>query len=923
MKRLLLAALALLLGCTPAYASTIGGGSMSGGSIADQAAPTVEQLMVLDLSPIFGPGGSVFDLTDRVAPPEYIDPPEPADFANSNTSMLNDVCSTDSSTQNKLIALIDGNGAGDVADDTVIWLPQDCRIKWFLKGKGNSAQASIGAINDRIMLHCENPLTCGIDAVYGEASHSNADFANLDNITEEMADGVAPYVYGGETRRWIFGVGSGRRAIADGATDCNWLPSYVNSFEFRSKVVLIDPVDCLVSHSGAAAIGPGDIMRVKTARITGYGQFVPGWLSRVTCVSDEDGDLDPATDPTGTLCNELVGLENGVQLKDMLPMDYQPNAYYWGNEGLGDGFTKYPGGPPSGVADPTGPTVYAPTSGHTITQVERVGSLRCETIGGEEVCGNGTATEHYPEDIWFSGLGWSVYPQYIGATVLRWPGAYGGGVFGGRLESSFGGPTVFTFGGDSVSGGNVRESGGISLHSIDWFGTGHNAKCYMEIIGINGSGSQVVITTHMHSTTRCGPASESAGSITFGEPVAGISGAADPDLNNALFLVSRSISDSGIPNPVADWEPFVSGAPAFDGTANDENYGLVTITLTGVDGRCPGDPGYVGGTSLCVDETPGGMIVGIDRFAGATYYQNTFSSNIQIVDNTFRNTRQHGIDQGCSGCVYAYNYVRADPANDVRGRGPFNHGTGGSCGNLYEGNRQDHPFFFMDSSNGESNRHPEGCNRVYYKNSMFDSGTLTWPIGSATPGGNGDYVSSAGTNESGDFIAASDTNQNGGANDKWGMILNVGLDMSNGVIDSCDNYDGDVAGGCLNDPGQLWGLAAYMNRTTTSGNNIDADFSSLTDAPNTHTDIYSPNEVGEGSPTVPAEFAATQGQEPASLWLKRVPPFWCANAVPFLEMGASYDNYSGVVAPIPAELRYFEIACEPIDCGEVDCDATQ
>lgn len=780
-------------------------------------------------STTFGPSGTIFDYSTRVAAPNPITPPVPGDFANSNTSLMTGGCSSDRTTQNALIELIDRDGSGDVSEDTVIWLPEDCKIQWFLTGTSNSAEYTIANAWDDLMFHCADPTVCGIEMRFDSLAQSGTEIA-----------------------KWAFGVGTGM--ISSPTQSCDWDDTYKTEVAFGSKLVKVKASDCALSITGTDGDewGPGDIVRITTARITGYGNVIPTWLTRVTCVSDASNNRSPASDPGG-LCDEITGA-NQIQLEDPLPMDYRTDAYYWGGAGVGTTFTPHP--------NDTGPDTYSATSGHEIHQLERAGTSRCGLVS-PGICGNGTSTDFIPENVWFSGIGWDVTPQYVGGTYVRFPNAFGSGIYGGRVDGHAGRTAAFVVGGAS---GTDRESGRIAFHSMDWRATGHNSKYFGEILSITKT-NPVTVTVAV------------ASSSGWGEPMVGISDEANSDLAGKTFLVSSGTYTSGTPN-------------------------TRVMTLTGLDGTLA--------TGIDIDTTPGGYMTNIDRYGGASYYTNPHSSNIQVVNNFFESPLQHAIMQGCQGCVYAYNYVITDGTKSVHGRGPFYHGNTGGCGNIFEGNDQDHPFILIDTSPGEAtspggeHRVGEGCNHVYYNNRGTDTGSITWPDGATT---SSEYYASSGV-----VLDVRQTSQNGASNERWGFLLNVGKAYA-GTLDDCDNYDGDTGANCAADhdddnqykPHLLYDLAAHRNRCYGSGCNLDNYFEATLN-PTTNTDVTS-DENGDNSNTgasaVPGAWSSEIGNEPDSLFFSSVPSFWCTQSGTFgSSIGAYYDNFGGTPLKLPAQIRY-------------------
>lgn len=882
---LLAAALLSALLSPSAFAAAVSGGSYSGARFGGPPLQAAEFVSLQD-STTFGPGGSIFDLAARVKPPTYIPPPsdDPADYAFEDDSLKLASCSSDETTWTAVKAAFTG-----ASPSTFIWLPQGCRTKIFLTAsKGDSAEYSIGNAKDDITVYCGDPAVCNPEIVYRTGSYPTT--METDGTT---ADGK--FAFGEGPQKQVFEIGTGRDTSPEQV--CDWDAAFRDAFVFGTHVVKLDSADCQITNTGSTAWGPGDVARVLTDRVTGNGQRIPTWLGRVTCVrtygtaAAGDGTLYP-NDPSG-LCAGITE-DNSVRFSDPLPWDFKPDAYYWGDAAnVGDPFIKYV--PGSGTPDPSGPTTYAETSGHVVEQVERAGTGRCNVVG-PGICGNGTGTTNIAENIWFYGIAWEVTPQYVGGMFSAWKNAYGGGHYlGGPLNDS-GRVAAVTFGKDAPQ----WEAGAVSLHTMDWWGTASNAKCFGEVLEIT-AGNPVTLKVAADSSTRCWNGS-GTDTPNWGEPEIAFSDeVADSRLAGKRFLMTKGSFNDCVDLFNSGGPPQSSGSP--DGICDDPaTIGSWNITLTGLNGSNPD------GSGTPIDTTPGGIASNIDRFAGATFYGNSYSSGLRVVNNFFVDPLQHAIMQGCTGCVLSANFATSDPALSVRGRGgPFRHGEGGACGQIIELNDQDFPNILLDSSNGESLRHGEGCQHTHYKLRFRDSGTLTWPMGTAT---GSDY---AGTGSM--FTIPTPTNQNGAANDKWSLVLASGHRASNTAApwDDWDNYGGDGGVGSPEDPNPpnppylLHDLAVYRLRVAT-GQDLDAQLEPGSNNPTTLTDIFA-NENGE-STTVPTAWGPSGtdeiGKEPSALYLTPAIKFWCEESGKIGEMGAYYDHITDHAAnkKLPAEIRY-------------------
>ncbi len=879
MIRLLAALLALIL---PALA---GAQVLYPPFLLTQNVDDPDDYVSLAASETFGPGGTIFDLTDRVAPPRYLGPPSenPADYATVISTFRNASCSSDDSTWIAFRAALLA-----ASDSTFIWLPQNCHMKIWMVAAGDGSMAAIANTKDDIQVHCADPALCSVEIVYypdGQGPAYVGGGVSTMETRSEPGDGI--FAIGDGPARRVFDIGTGPPATVQ---DCDWDPTYTAGFEFGTHVVKLNPSDCLVTSTGATAWGPGDIARLRTDRITGYGTRGWTWLGRVACVRTvgADGIANDATAPDGVLfpndsalCDGLT-MDNAVRFLDPVPWDLRPDTFYWGDPalGLGDFFFRYLG---SSNPDTTGPSIYAPTSGHKIQQVERAGTGRCDIVK-DGVCGNGATTDNIAENIWFTGLAWTVTPQYVGGMIADFRGVYGGGFFRGGPLNDSGRTAVMNFGGAG------REVGAAQIHSMDWHGTAGNMKCFGEITEIWVDALDVVrFKVAANGNTDCYfETAPGTSQPNWGEPEVGFSdNVADPRLAGQRFIVTRET-----------WNPCPTTPPAT--TCNAGTIGTWTMRINGLSGANPD------GTGVPLDTTPGGIASNVDQYGGGSFYWNPYSSGIRVVNTFFKEPMQHALNQGCTGCVYSANYVHSNPAVSRRGRGPFNHGTGGSCGNIWENSASDQPIILADTSNREPVDHGEGCQNTYYKLRFYDSGPRQWPLGAAI---GTDYGSATVSGSGGMFhLDNGGTSQNGAANDKWSLLLSSGKLASHNATDwdKADNYDGDQ-GAPPQLPYQFFRLANLRNRVST-GNDLDAWMDPL----NTSTikDTLA-NENGE-STTVPAAWGPGGsneiGKEPSALYLPHDAEFICPGSDPF-SIGAYYDTIGGVNAKLPAEMRYLGEPC--------------
>lgn len=804
-----------------------------------------EEFISFEDSTTFGASGSIAVLSNRFAIPKEIGlPPDPTNsslFTQDETSMKNDTCSSDETTINELKEFLDGDGTGDLADNTTLWLPQNCKIKLFMDPTRNQKTEIVIGGNgggstpkyDNINLYCADNTTCGFHVVYrpwlvsSPADWNRWDYTAGDtysNDASEPLQGIA------------IGIGNG---VASALQTCSWTAGY----NLGAKML---QTSCTISHSGASAWGPGDIVRLKIADITGYGTLDVPYLTRITCVSNSSGVNSPAVDPGG-LCDEITG-SNQIQIEDPLPMNYNPTGLYSGAF-AGSNYT-YCTTCSSPFVTATG--TYAVLSGHTIEQIERVGSSRCNIVASG-VCGNGTGTNQINEGVSLYKIGWSIYPEYIGGMYVQVKGAFNTHIYRNIMDGRVGGNSAITL---AASNG---EAGRTSIHTLKLNGGAYNAKCFGEIVAIRQT-NPVEIDVQVPETSPC--TFEGLGAGTTDTWVGFTSDVSDPDLSGNVFIKRQgSLNTTGTPD-------------------------IRTFTLEGLDGSCS--------TGICVDTTPGGLAVDMDSFAMAGIYMKG-SSNNQIINSMFPNTTQSQIIQsGSMQTVFAYNYKRA--TEDFKnGRGPFSHGNTYGSGNLFIMNDTDHAFVPLEDSNRVPTDNGDGNHHLWYKNRCIDSGTTTFPLGSYT---DGDYTAR------GLCFLTVEEDQWGAVNEGWTFALNVADEMflTTSKIDELSNNP-DTIPNVNNAPYFTYDLWWYRNRSGTGSDQDDNFISSPSVNPSTDRD-NSATDTDEND-SVPSSWNTEIGHEPTSIWPK--PSYWdtCTpSAMTFGEMGAYYDDLSnpGSMGKLPAQI---------------------
>lgn len=814
------------------------GVSSSGGITLIGTGPPPDTFVSFEESTTFGPGGTIFDYSSRISiPVEIGPPPAPGTYANQDTTTFKDAgCTTDDADWEQLKEMLDGDGTGDVADDTAIWLPDDCKMRAFIDPSTTAGyDLTIAAKYDDIGLICEDPTVCGFEVRYRPfvAGSSPAAWRPWDYT----ASGASGDVYTTDADDPLK-VGAIR--IGSGAPSAITSRTWTSGYNLGSKRLSLGSA---IATSGGNEWGPGDIVRLSIDDITGSGTADADYMTRVTCADGSvsgTSDRVPAVDPGG-LCDELTG-DNQIQIEDGLPMNYNPTGLYSGAF-AGNSYTSTP------IPPGTGGT-YAVLSGHTVEQIERAGTGRCDLVA-TGVCGVGTGTNNVAEGIAFHKVGWSIYPEFIGGRYIGVISGFENYIYGNRLDGRVGGNSTVTLDGNNASH--------TSLHSNRFKWGAFNTKCYGEIVAIRQT-DPVEMDIMVNDSSTC---SFAGIGMTTDDWVSFTSDVADPDIAGRVFRKRQGAYTAGTPN-------------------------LRTITIEGLDGTC--------GTGICVNTTPGGLAVHMDSFAKATVYS-FGSSGSQFVNNRFLDTTQGIVVQsGSMGGVYAYNYERSTEFKNGRGL-PFFHGDSYGSSHLMVMNDLDNAFVPLESSNRPPTDNGEGSHHLWYKNRCVATATPDWPFGDDQS----DTGYLGGTR--GLCIAINEANQGGASNEGWNILLNVGDQMINGAakIDELSNNVSDFP--AVNDaPHLTYSLAWHRNRSA-SASDHDDNF----DGNGTTTRDDSGTDINENAPTRPSAWDSEVGLEPTSIWPK--PTWWdCTggsggtSSMTFGAMGAYYDAMNGTLGKLPAQI---------------------
>jgi len=770
--------------------------------------PPVDTFVSLAESTTFGPGGSIADLTGRFSYPAYIPPKTDWTGWTDDTSLKDGGCSADDSTWNSLKTL-----AGTVSDYTRIWLPDDCKVLAFITPTtgGGSGDLVIPGDHDGLAFYCDDPDVCGFELRYDTSASPQWDY-------------TAGAANAAQLRNWLISVGSSQSSASQ---SCPWTGGY----NIGAKKLTLG---CSLATSGATAWAAGDIVRLTVNEIPGFGSANFNVMARVTCVN---GSVSGASDKAGTDCSEIGDSDdNSIQIDNGLPMDYNPSAYFWGNEGDGTNYTNC-----TNQSDCSGTQVtetYADTSGHTVGQVERKSGS--------------SPTDAVAEDIYFVGVGWGLYPEFIGGAYVRVLDGFDVQFYRNVFDARVGAQNVLTFGGSGPG-----EASHVSVHSSDFSYGSFKTTCYAEITGIAIADSNTLTITY-----------DNSGTCNFSNAGGDDSAAFTSDVDEPKLAGKARPKTASV---------LVSSSPARRSITVDVD------STTGVN-ECAegtGDP--------CE-----GIVIDLDKFDNAMIYCNNRTSNIQIVNNVFHNATQSQIMQsGCSQYVFAYNYTTKD-SDFGRGRGPFHHGNAGAPGHLFEGNDSSHAFQPFDGSNRRPTDNGEGVAHTYYKNRCREVATDGLPVSG--------YGAVSGT-----CFNNSSTAQMGASNEDWTILLNVGKEMVSGTMDDARNYNSGGYPTTTAAPHNIYKMWWYRNRCAGTGCNQDDNF----DAVNTSTVRDNSGTDQDESATVPAGWSSEIGEEPTSLFFTAKPEFWCNEAMTFGEMGAYYDDFTGTLGKLPAQIRYEGTTCTP------------
>ncbi len=605
-----------LLASMPALGA-ISGGSVTGSRVFVPPPPDPSDFITLRDSPAYGLGGGVFDYASRVSTPEPIPLPTPS-LLNSyaqNTSLRDDVCSTGESTTtwDAFTAAV-----AAASGPTVIWLPDNCRIRHHLRPNtgGNSFDYTLN--KDYVVPACADEATdCGFrqvlentDIVYpgSDASGDPAlvdpewDYtrANVSRLSTQnrgiVIGGGVPYTNPSPVDTLDWGDGSAPGMAANYALGSYFLEITEN-----------------IRTTGATGtfVGPGDIIQVKVNPVPNGGSNGFQHITRVKCVDGMETSPNENTDQLGEGCRDGLG-NNMIEMVDPLPMNYADNAYHWGD-----------------------------TIGHRVEILERVGSTRCGIVGSGSVCGVGTGTSNVAEGVGFWKVKWDREPYYTGETAAGFftlVNAFDSFVYRNDFERAVGG-SYFSLG--TSGGGRIGRTllFGNIFRDDPW-----KVICFAEVVSI-GATNPATVTLYN-------------------------SGCGFDDLgNNSRIGFSKEVAEPWLRGKTIKMASFVNngGSPS-----------TVTVTLSNVDGSASGDLGA--GPDGAFLTGGGGTAGELDDFAHALYYCIRGSSNTQFISNGLLGTGMGGIvEAGCTSHVAFGNWSLHGPRERTE-RANFHHSNANAPG---------------------------------------------------------------------------------------------------------------------------------------------------------------------------------------------------------------------------------------------------
>jgi hypothetical protein len=748
--------------------------------------------LALEDSPLYGTGGSIVDMTTRVAPPfplELID----TTASNVDTGAWTVDDEYEGVTDCSSITITDlADKWNDAVGPTVIHWPS-CVVE---VADNPATSAAMATLSGSASGYDDERIFTGVEGVSGLHMTTGVTF-DPDDVSQDSFGGTAAIAF------QIGSSGAISPIVSCALTTEPALGSRVLKF----------------AESGSCDVsgwGNGDIIRVRQNQLPSAGSNDPVYAFRVTG-KNADGTLSGSDTSLLTAGSDGDANDNTIQISDPLPLDASWDTYHFS----------------------------ASTPGTVVDLVERIGSSR----SWNGVAGTGTETNNVPEFIGFRGIEFT--REYYGAwdtinpalNVLR----------GFDLEVSdsrfmkWG--SVWIFIGSGTNDNNfVGRMNIFDNHFQHWLG---NASCFGSITGWSA-------TNPARATVR------TSGCATFASAVSAVG-------DHALYFSPEA---ENVPEQF--WAR-PTGGPVSTGA------GVATIEVLGVDGTAPG-----------FSTAGGGFVANIDDFSSAGVYCKNGGSNIQMVNNSLIDTYMGYIVQdGCSNFVWAGNYVRHDPDTARTGRN-FPHGNSAAPGLYEEMNDQDLPIVPFADSNGCATRGGESMHRLAYKNRLVDTGPNTFP-----------WPDQKGR---GRIEVFEQPSQCGASNEAWSFLENV-FDTFHDLgftryIDDADNLN---AGTSAVAPYMLRNFAWYRNRCTDAACNLDAKFDRTAcgatgQNPTTLEDVCS-SETGEASETVPAGWSAEVRQEPTSIFWRSKPTWWPTGAVRFGEMGAKYDDVSGAMGKLPAQLR--------------------
>lgn len=429
------------------------------------------------------------------------------------------------------------------------------------------------------------------------------------------------------------------------------------------------------------------------------------------------------------------------------------------------------------------------------------------------------------------------------------------------------------WGATKLSGPAVSSAGADGVLVLSSFMDGEvwKPECTGTIASITATNPlTMVVNTHPKCTSDAawGESIAVGGSSSQGIGVNGYSG------NNPAIFIPDSCE---VPELRGVW------SMRHDADLPDTGIATIDLVIPGIDGT--------GISNL----TPDCYYVNLTQFGDAAVYSEVATSQLQIANTPFTNTRVGILVQGGWETLSLYNDFHTDP-NHHAGRGLFDHDGMGSY--AWEGNVSNGQQIAMIAGS-PANGPGHGPHVILGRNEFVDDGTVTATAYGAMPNGNLGYLLNESSNQDGlanhFFVIAGNVlegNWNGGASDK---------------LDSCDNAG---ASDCSQElppsgTGVYWVNDFYETGNLWKGFDIDAFLTQSPDLNPTSFRDSDATEANEGAELSPSDRARAYWH---SMVYSDVPAWWCVESGPFPSVGAPHYT-EAQPAMLPSTRRRLGLSC--------------